>query len=171
MTSDDTSVRTCAALDAAILADQIHGWGVTLPIASDADYRAGAEQIASAITADRDRAVAEATNGAVQGERFAAAICRLVGARETGTGGQTVDACTASLYANAAKRIERMIARDKARPTPDEARRLVTEHRVTVDALAAHCVKEYPKAAETFRLGKLRDDSEAALLRALGVEA
>ena len=122
----------------------------------EAEQVASIERLRAAIAADRERAVAEATDGAVQGERFAAAICRLVGARETGAGGQTVDACTASLYANAAKRIDRMIARDKARPTPDEARRLV-------DAYGCD-------AAMHGALGAT-GDTRTALLRALGVQA
>lgn len=79
----------------------------------------------AAIAADRARAVAEATDGAVRAERFADTVCSLVGARDHGRGGQTVDAGTARMYADAVVRIGAIIARDKTRPTPDEARRLV----------------------------------------------
>ncbi len=126
-----------------------------------ADRLAQADALRAAIAADKARAVAEATDGAVRAERFADTVCSLVGARDHGRGGQTVDAGTARLYADAVVRIGAIIARDKARPTPDEARRLV-------------------EALETaaFEWGMRRNNYErdvtatarTALLRALGVE-
>ena len=124
--------------------------------------RAAAAQVASidrlraAIAADKARAVAGATDGAERAERFADTVCSLVGARDHGCGGQTVDAGTARLYADAVVRIGAIIARDKARPTPDEARRLVDE---------------FERLASIDEAYDQRDVARDALLRALGVEA
>jgi hypothetical protein len=121
----------------------------------------GRDRLRTAIAADRARAVAEACS-------FAAAICKRVGARETGIGGQTIEAGEARLYSDAAKRIDQMIARDKARPTPDEARRLVDEFdRSTRLAELASAGGGISYNAHTSRQIAAR----AALLRALGVEA
>ena len=153
--------------DACYERGHVHAGGLPDDSVRSIDRDAAEATLRAAIAADRERAVAEATDGAVQGERFAAAICRLVGARETGTGGQTVDACTASLYADAAKRIDRMIARDKARPTPDEARRMINEL-IGSMAVVGNGLDDSPGVVVAKRIAA---DARAALLRALGVEA
>ena len=169
---DDIKAAITAHVEAEVarrlaVADSVDDAGPDGLAEVEAEQVASIERLRAAIAADRERAVAEATDGAVQGERFAAAICRLVGARETGTGGQTVDACTASLYADAAKRIERMLARDKARPTPDEARRMINEL-IGSMAVVGNGLDDSPGAVVAKRIAA---DARKALLRALGVEA
>lgn len=117
------------------------------------------DALRAAIAADKARAVAAAIEGTGRAEQFADAICHRVGARDSGCGGQTVEAGTARLYADAAKRIDDLVARDEARPTPDEARRLLDEY----DRATRHSyVTGGPERLRAAR---------AALLRALGVEA
>ena len=105
-----------------------HGGGKVPPDWEDVPRDDHALRVA--IAADKARAVEAAIEGTGRAEQFADAICHRVGARDSGCGGQTVEAGTARLYADAAKRIDDLIARDKARPTPDEARSIgrVAEH-------------------------------------------
>lgn len=56
-----------------------------------------------------------------------------------------------------------------ARPTPDEARRLVESYGRAVDRLAS--LDPRPTAGEVARLSDEHDTARAAILRALGVEA
>ena len=111
------------------------------------------EALRAAIAADRARAVAEALDGAGRAERFADAICLRVGARDSGCGGQTVEAGTARLYADATARIDAMIERATARPTPDEARSIgrVAEH---LRCLAAEV--EPSRMADGFEADRMR---------------
>lgn len=139
--------EACAALQAICAA--LH---VTPPTGST--YCAEAvTMVVERVAADKARAVAAALEGAGRAERFADAICQRVGARDSGCGGQTVEAGTARLYADAAKRIDAMIARDKARPTPDEARSIgrVAEH---LRGLAAEV--EPSRMADGFEADRMR---------------
>lgn len=132
---------------------------VDYALAAQGDFDTSEERDAlrAAIAADKARAVEAAIEGTGRAEQFADAICHRVGARDSGCGGQTVEAGTARLYADAAKRIDDLVARDEARPTPDEARRLV-------DA--------FVRAVSPARYDKdTALTARAALLRALGVEA